>query len=149
VADPGLPGRAPKLCWFGTPMAAGFVMPIAPALTGGVPRVWGSMGRSRAPELVVGGSELSTGGAGKMMLRLLLMAPWPIGLAAHAVLAPMSKAMAANIGNADFMRLISLSKNCAVLSKNCAVSCANLRALTLQGLLVLALLELVLRKMLL
>jgi hypothetical protein len=47
-----------------------------------------------------------------MMLRLLIMAPWPIGLAACAVLAPMSKATAANIGNADFMRLISLSKNC-------------------------------------
>jgi hypothetical protein len=70
------------------------------------------MGRSSAPELLVGGSELSTGGAGKMMFRLLLMAPWPIGLAAYAVLAPMSKARAANIGNADFMRLISLSKNC-------------------------------------
>ena len=46
------------------------------------------------------------------MMWLLLVAPGPIGLAAYAVLAPISKGRAVNIGNADFMRLISLSKNC-------------------------------------
>jgi hypothetical protein len=87
-------------------MAARFVVPSAPAFTGGVPRDWG---RSSAPELVVGGRELSTGGAGKMML---LLAPWPIGFAACAALAPRSKAAAAKIGNADVIRLISYLRNC-------------------------------------
>src|ERR1700704_2155532 len=97
VADPGEPGNAPKLCGLGTPIAPGFVMPSAPALTGGVPS---GRGTSSAPELVVGGTELWSCGLGMMML---LLAPWPIGLAACAVLAPRSKAAAARNGNAAFM----------------------------------------------
>ena len=102
VADPGEPGNALKLCGLGTPIAPGFVMPSAPALTGGVPS---GRGTSGAPELVVGGTELWSGGVAGMLM--LLSAPWPICLAACAALAPRSKAAAARNGNADFMRLIS------------------------------------------
>jgi hypothetical protein len=54
VADPGLPGSAPKVCWPGTPSALGLVMPIAPVLTGGIPS---GCGIFSAPELVCGGKR--------------------------------------------------------------------------------------------
>jgi hypothetical protein len=51
------------------------VIPSAPVLTGGVPSGYGVLS---APELVIGGSELWSGGAGG---RMMLLLP-PIGLAA-------------------------------------------------------------------
>ena len=107
MADPGLPGSAPKLCWPGTPREAGPVIPSAPVLTGGVPSGYGVLS---APELVIGGSELWSGGAGG---RMMLLLP-PIGLAACALPAERSKAAAAaKIGNADFIGVTLCRKTVA------------------------------------
>jgi len=82
------------------------VIPSAPVLTGGVPSGCGVLS---APELVIGGSELWSGGAGG---RMMLLLP-PIGLAACALPAPKSKAAAAKIGNADFIGVTLCRKTVA------------------------------------
>lgn len=83
------------------------MIPSAPVLTGGVPSGCGVL---RAPELVIGGSELWSGGAGG---RMMLLLP-PIGLAACALPAERSKAAAAaKIGNADFIGVTPCRKTVA------------------------------------